>query len=65
MDRIYSVREAAVNCLRSLAEIKGSIWTEKHILPKILAHQNHQSYLHRMTTLFGLTVTYCSIFDTL
>eukprot|EP01017_Pseudomicrothorax_dubius_P017045 TRINITY_DN1934_c0_g1_i5.p1 TRINITY_DN1934_c0_g1~~TRINITY_DN1934_c0_g1_i5.p1 ORF type:complete len:499 (+),score=139.99 TRINITY_DN1934_c0_g1_i5:144-1640(+) len=55
-DRIFAVRDAAIKCLRNLAEIKGSIWTERNLLPLVLSQQVKTNYLHRMSTLFGLSV---------
>lgn len=54
LDRVYGVREAAVNCVRSLAEILGGPWTEKVLFPKIAVLQNNPNYLHRQSVLFTI-----------
>lgn len=49
-------REAAVNSVRSLAEILGGPWTEKVLFPKIAVLQNNPNYLHRQSVLFTIMV---------
>eukprot|EP00331_Platyophrya_macrostoma_P022532 CAMPEP_0176453318 /NCGR_PEP_ID=MMETSP0127-20121128/29152_1 /TAXON_ID=938130 /ORGANISM="Platyophrya macrostoma, Strain WH" /LENGTH=578 /DNA_ID=CAMNT_0017842125 /DNA_START=154 /DNA_END=1890 /DNA_ORIENTATION=+ len=51
-DRVFGVREAAVNCIKSLTEILGGTWAEKVLFPKIAVLQNNANYLHRQTILF-------------
>jgi len=51
-DKVFGVREAAVNCIKSLTEILGGTWTEKVLFPKVAVLQNNTSYLHRQTLLF-------------
>jgi len=53
-DRVFGVREAAVNCIRVLTEILGGSWAEKVLFPKIAVLQNNTSYLHRQTILFTI-----------
>eukprot|EP01017_Pseudomicrothorax_dubius_P030815 TRINITY_DN3871_c0_g6_i1.p1 TRINITY_DN3871_c0_g6~~TRINITY_DN3871_c0_g6_i1.p1 ORF type:complete len:574 (-),score=135.05 TRINITY_DN3871_c0_g6_i1:135-1856(-) len=55
-DKVFAVRDAAISSLRTLAESKGSPWTERNLLPLVLGQQSQMNYLNRMSTLFGLTV---------
>lgn len=36
-DSIFSIREAAVNNLKSLTEVFGVTWASKHVIPKLLS----------------------------
>ena len=53
-DNIYSIREASINNLKSLTEIFGIPWAQKHAIPKLLSLHVETSYLHRLTPLFGM-----------
>ncbi len=55
-DSVYSIREAATNNLKKLAEIFGSDWAKDNLLPKVIAMNNQTNYLYRMTTLFAIGV---------
>lgn len=56
-DKVYSIREAATQNLRNLAEVFGVQWAKKTVIPRVLGMISEESYLHRMTTLFALTVS--------
>lgn len=51
-DKVYGVREAAVQCVKALVQCLTSAWAEKNIMSKILNLVNQSNYLHRETVLF-------------
>jgi serine/threonine-protein phosphatase 2A regulatory subunit A len=53
-DSIFSIREAAINNLKSLTEIFGVTWAQKNVIPKLLSLHVESNYLHRLTPLFGM-----------
>jgi len=55
-DTVYSIREAATNNIKRLAEVFGVEWARAHIIPKVLKYQDNSNYLYRMTVLFAITV---------
>lgn len=55
-DSIFSIREAAINNLKSLTEIFGVQWATKNVIPKLLSLHVEKNYLHRLTPLFGMSV---------
>ena len=55
-DSVFSIRQAASLNMQKLAEIFGVEWAKSHILPKIISFNQNATYLHRMTTIFSLTV---------
>lgn len=55
-DPIYSIREAAVNNMKSLTEMFGVAWADKNIIPKLLILHTQVNYLHRLTPIFGIRV---------
>lgn len=64
-DSVFSIRQAASLNMQKLAEIFGVEWAKSHILPKIISFNQNATYLHRMTTIFSLTVRLlaCSSFE--
>lgn len=62
-DSVFAIRESATQNLKKLTEVFGVDWAQQHIVPKILALSSHQNYLHRMTTLFAITVRlFCIVY---
>jgi serine/threonine-protein phosphatase 2A regulatory subunit A len=57
-DRVFAVREAAINSVKQLVEILGSQWAEKNILAKIIGFQTFPNYLQRLTVLFTIAVSH-------
>ena len=55
-DSVFSIREAAITNLKKLIGVFGHEWAKQVIIPKVLASAHHTNYLHRLTTLFALTV---------
>jgi serine/threonine-protein phosphatase 2A regulatory subunit A len=55
-DPIYTIREAALINFKQLTVIFGEQWAIKQIFPPLFKNQNEESYLHRLTTLFGMTI---------
>lgn len=55
-DPVFSIREAATVNLRKLTEAFGVEWSKVAIIPKVLAMGADPNYLHRMTTIFAITV---------
>ena len=55
-DKVYAIREAATVNLKNLAQVFGNSWTKKTAIPQILSMVHDENYIHRMTTLFALTV---------
>ena len=56
-DLVFSIREAATINLKKLAEVFGPEWAKNVIIPRVLKMTMDENYLHRMTTLFALTVS--------
>ncbi|KAH0678131.1 hypothetical protein KY284_019216 [Solanum tuberosum] len=48
---VYSIRDAAANNLKRLAEEFGPEWAMQHIIPQVLDVINNSHYLYRMTIL--------------
>ncbi|KAL0281819.1 UNVERIFIED_CONTAM: protein phosphatase PP2A regulatory subunit A, partial [Sesamum radiatum] len=46
---VYSIRDAAANNLKRLAEEFGPDWAMQHIVPQVLDMVNNPHYLYRMT----------------
>jgi len=55
-DKVYSVREIGVGCVKDLIEALGSQWAERQLLPKLLLIQGNSNYLYRMTIIFIIQV---------
>ncbi len=55
-DPIFSIRESAVNNLKSLTEMFSASWADKHIVPKLLSLHVEVNYLHRQTPIAGIRV---------
>ena len=60
VDHVYAIREAATNNLKKLVEKFGVEWAQSTVIPKVLAMARDQNYLHRMTCLFCINVSFCS-----
>jgi len=58
IDHVYAIREAATNNLKKLVEKFGTDWAQQNIIPKVIAMSNDQNYLHRMTCLFCINVSF-------
>lgn len=59
---VYAIREAATCNLMKLVEKFGADWAQNTIVPKVLGMANDPNYLHRMTTLFCINVSYRDLF---
>lgn len=55
-DPIYTIRDASLINFKQLTVIFGEQWAIKQIFPRLFQNQNDESYLHRLTTLFGMTI---------
>ena len=55
-DGVFAIREAATLNLKKLTDIFGVEWAQQTIIPKVLNLHSNPNYLHRMTTLFAITV---------
>ena len=62
VDHVYAIREAATNNLKKLVEKFGVEWAQNTVIPKVLAMARDQNYLHRMTCLFCINVSYSYLF---
>jgi serine/threonine-protein phosphatase 2A regulatory subunit A len=56
-DLVFSIREAATINLQKLTDVFGAEWAKSVIIPRVLKMTMDENYLHRMTTLFALTVS--------
>lgn len=56
-DLVFSIREAATVNLMKLTEVFGAEWAKKAIIPEVMKMITDENYLHRMTTIFALTVS--------
>lgn len=56
-DPVFSIREAATVNLRKLTEVFGAEWAASALLPHVIAQANDENYLHRLTTVFAITVS--------
>lgn len=59
---VYAIREAATCNLMKLVDKFGADWAQNTIVPKVLGMANDPNYLHRMTTLFCINVSYRDLF---
>lgn len=59
-DKYFAVREGAVNLIYRLCHALGQGFLEKTALPLLLSFQTSQSYLQRLTLLFGVHVSHSS-----
>ncbi|KAF9593164.1 hypothetical protein IFM89_020460 [Coptis chinensis] len=55
-DKVYSIRDAAANNLKRLAEEFGPEWAMQHIVPQVLDMINNPHYLYRMTILHAVSL---------
>ncbi|KAB1215941.1 Serine/threonine-protein phosphatase 2A 65 kDa regulatory subunit A gamma isoform [Morella rubra] len=56
MLRVYSIRDAAANNVKRLAEEFGPEWAMQHIIPQVLDMINNSHYLYRMTILHAISL---------
>lgn len=56
-DLVFSIREAATVNLMKLTEVFGAEWAKAAIIPEVMKMTTDENYLHRMTTIFALTVS--------
>ena len=55
-DKVHSIREAAANNLKRLAEEFGPEWAMQHIVPQVLDMISNPHYLYRMTVLRAISL---------
>ncbi|RID45430.1 hypothetical protein BRARA_I02160 [Brassica rapa] len=55
-DKVHSIRDAAANNLKRLAEEFGHEWAMQHIVPQFLEMINNPHYLYRMTILRAVSL---------
>ncbi|MQK22460.1 hypothetical protein EI013_29255, partial [Escherichia coli] len=55
-DKVYSIRDAAANNVKRLAEEFGPDWAMQHIIPQVLDMINDPHYLYRMTILHAISL---------
>ena len=60
-DLVYAIREAATLNLKKLAQKFGMDWAQTTAIPKVLQLSRDQNYLHRMTCLFSINVSYLQL----
>ncbi|PRQ54697.1 hypothetical protein RchiOBHm_Chr1g0316561 [Rosa chinensis] len=53
---VYSIRDAAANNVKRLAEEFGPDWAMQHIVPQVLEMINNPHYLYRMTILHVISL---------
>jgi len=53
-DCVFSIRDAAIVNLKKLAEVFGSDWARRHIVPAVLDLCTNTNYLYRMTAIFSI-----------
>lgn len=58
VDHVYAIREAATLNLKKLVEKFGPAWAQNTVIPKVLAMSRDPNYLHRMTCLFCINVSF-------
>ncbi|VAI16872.1 unnamed protein product [Triticum turgidum subsp. durum] len=56
LGKVFSIREAAANNLKRLAEEFGPEWAMQHIIPQVLEKINNPHYLYRMTILQAISL---------
>ncbi|KAK6127711.1 hypothetical protein DH2020_038551 [Rehmannia glutinosa] len=56
VNQVYSIREAAANNVKRLAEEFGPEWAMHHIIPQVLEMINDSHYLYRMTILNAISL---------
>lgn len=61
-DHVYAIREAATLNLKKLVEKFGPEWAQTTIVPRVLAMARDSNYLHRMTCLFCINVSFSYFF---
>ncbi|KAK8459538.1 hypothetical protein SEVIR_2G159100v4 [Setaria viridis] len=54
--KVFSIRDAAANNLKRLAEEFGPEWAMQHIIPQVLEKINNPHYLYRMTILQAISL---------
>ena len=56
---MYAIREAATLNLKKLVEKFGKDWAQTTVIPKVIQMSRDHNYLHRMTCLFCINVSFC------
>lgn len=57
-DRVFTVRQSAIDTLKNLSKKLGSSWAEKHAIPIIHKFQAADNFLYRMNFYLGVRVSY-------
>lgn len=52
-DKIFVVRQAAIETLKNLSKKLGATWAEKYAVPIIVSFQNNPTFLYRINFYFG------------
>jgi len=55
---VFAIRDAATKNLQKLVEKFGIEWAQQTIIPKVLQMSRDQNYLHRLTCLFCINVSF-------
>jgi serine/threonine-protein phosphatase 2A regulatory subunit A len=50
-DEVHTIRQAAAENLKQLAETFGPEWSNEHLIPQVTGMCASNNYLHRLTTL--------------
>jgi serine/threonine-protein phosphatase 2A regulatory subunit A len=58
VDHVFAIREAATQNLKKLVQKFGPEWAENTVIPKIISMSRDPNYLHRMTCLFCINVSF-------
>lgn len=58
-DKVYTVRDTTMKCIRDATIHLGGSWAEKNMIPKILPLATVTNYLQRETFLFLIQVGIC------
>ena len=56
---VYAIREAATHNLKKLVTNFGNDWALQTVVPKVVAMSKDTNYLHRLTCLFCVNVSFC------
>ncbi|RWW25516.1 hypothetical protein GW17_00010139 [Ensete ventricosum] len=56
LGKVFSIREAAANNLKRLAEEFGPEWAMHNIVPQLMEKISNPHYLHRMTILQSISL---------
>lgn len=53
-DKVFTVRQKAIDTLKNLSKKLGSSWAEKHAIPVIEGFKKKNNFLYRMNYFFGI-----------